>query len=100
MDESPSGNGSKRKKSQMKARDALVAERRRMPWKEVDAGYRFEGPKGRVTLLDLFEGRRQLIVYRAFFEPEVHGWPVTMPVLAAPSWPTRFPILHTSMPAT
>ena len=35
----------------------------------------FEGPKGKVSLLDLFEGRRQLIVYRAFFEPGVFGWP-------------------------
>ncbi len=35
----------------------------------------FEGPKGKVSLLDLFEGRPQLIVYRAFFEPGVFGWP-------------------------
>ena len=33
------------------------------------------GPKGKASLLDLFEGRRQLIVYRAFFEPGVFGWP-------------------------
>jgi predicted dithiol-disulfide oxidoreductase (DUF899 family) len=65
----------RKEKAQMKAHDALVAERRHMPWMEVDAGYRFEGPRSRVSLLDLFEGRRQLIVYRAFFEPEVHGWP-------------------------
>src|SRR6202158_1331167 len=37
--------------------------------------YEFDGPKGKVSLLDLFEGRRQLIVYRAFFEPGVFGWP-------------------------
>ena len=37
--------------------------------------YEFDGPQGKVSLLDLFEGRRQLIVYRAFFEPGVHGWP-------------------------
>ena len=41
----------------------------------VEKKYAFEGPKGKVSLLDLFEGRRQLIVYRAFFEPGVHGWP-------------------------
>ena len=64
-----------KEKAQMKARDALVAERRRMPWMAVNADYKFEGPKARVSLLDLFEERRQLIVYRAFFEPEVHGWP-------------------------
>ena len=37
--------------------------------------YEFEGPEGTVGLLDLFEGRRQLIVYRAFLDPDVHGWP-------------------------
>jgi predicted dithiol-disulfide oxidoreductase (DUF899 family) len=57
------------------ARDALAAQRRRMPWTPVEKAYTFEGPQGRVSLLDLFEGRRQLIVYRAFFEPGVHGWP-------------------------
>ena len=57
------------------ARDALAAERRRMPWMLVDKTYAFEGPQGAASLLDLFEGRRQLIVYRAFFEPGVHGWP-------------------------
>jgi predicted dithiol-disulfide oxidoreductase (DUF899 family) len=57
------------------ARDALAAERRRMPWVAVEKQYIFEGPKGKATLLDLFDGRRQLIVYRAFFEPGVVGWP-------------------------
>jgi predicted dithiol-disulfide oxidoreductase (DUF899 family) len=56
-------------------RDALAAARRRMPWLAVDKQYEFVGPKGKVSLLDLFEGRRQLIVYRAFFEPGVLGWP-------------------------
>lgn len=58
-----------------RARDALAAKRRRMPWVEMEQRYRFEGPDGRASLLDLFAGRRQLIVYRAFFEPGVHGWP-------------------------
>jgi predicted dithiol-disulfide oxidoreductase (DUF899 family) len=57
------------------ARDALAAERRRMPWMRVEKDHVFEGPGGRASLLDLFEGRRQLIVYRAFFEPGVFGWP-------------------------
>ena len=56
-------------------RDALAAKRRRMPWMAVEKQYEFDGPKGKVSLLDLFEGRRQLIVYRAFFEPGVYGWP-------------------------
>ena len=57
------------------ARDALAAERRRMPWMAVEKTYEFHGPKGKASLVDLFEGRRQLIVYRAFFEPGVKGWP-------------------------
>ncbi|HKQ14300.1 MAG TPA: DUF899 domain-containing protein [Steroidobacteraceae bacterium] len=57
------------------ARDALAAERRRMPWQAVEKSYLFDGPQGKVSLVDLFAGRRQLIVYRAFFEPGVHGWP-------------------------
>ena len=58
-----------------RARDALAAERRRMPWLAVEKKYTFEGALGKASLLDLFEGRRQLIVYRAFFEPGVFGWP-------------------------
>jgi predicted dithiol-disulfide oxidoreductase (DUF899 family) len=58
-----------------RARDALAARRRRMPRMAVDKDYRFEGPDGPVSLLDLFAGRRQLIVYRFFFEPGVAGFP-------------------------
>jgi len=57
------------------ARDALAAERRRAPWMAVDKAYEFDGPDGKVSLVDLFGGRSQLIVYRAFFEPGVFGWP-------------------------
>ena len=64
-----------KEKELTRARDALAAERRRMPWLAVDKQYEFDGPGGKASLLDLFEGRRQLIVYRAFFEPGVHGWP-------------------------
>ena len=64
-----------KEKAMTRARDALAAERRRMPWVAVEKPYVFDGPKGKASLLDLFEGRRQLIVYRAFFEPGVHGWP-------------------------
>ena len=64
-----------REKELTRARDALAAERRRMPWMAVEKSYAFEGPAGKASLADLFEGRRQLIVYRAFFEPGVHGWP-------------------------
>jgi predicted dithiol-disulfide oxidoreductase (DUF899 family) len=64
-----------KEKAFTRSRDALAAERRRMPWVAVEKAYEFEGPQGKASLLDLFEGRRQLIVYRAFFEPGVFGWP-------------------------
>ena len=57
------------------ARDALAAKRRRMPRMAVEKEYAFEGPNGPASLVDLFEGRRQLILYRFFFEPGVNGWP-------------------------
>ena len=64
-----------KEKAHTRAGDALAAERRRMPWLAVEKAYAFDGPKGKVSLLDLFEGRHQLVIYRAFFEPGVHGWP-------------------------
>ena len=64
-----------KEKELTRARDALAAKRRRMPWQAVDKEYKFIGPEGTASLLDLFDGRRQLVVYRAFFEPGVHGWP-------------------------
>ena len=60
-----------KEKEVTRARDALAAERRRMPWVAVEKEYAFDGPEGRASLPGLFEGRRQLIVYRAFFEPGV-----------------------------
>src|SRR4029434_7818129 len=64
-----------KEKELTRARDALAAERRRMPWIAVEKKYEFEGPKGKARLRDLFGRRRQLILYRAFFEPGVVGWP-------------------------
>ena len=60
-----------KEKEMTRAGDALAAERRRMPWMAVEKDYAFEGPNGEGSLLDLFEGRRQLVVYRAFYGPEV-----------------------------
>jgi predicted dithiol-disulfide oxidoreductase (DUF899 family) len=60
-----------KEKELTRARDALAAERRRMPWMAVEKDYRFEGPNGPAGLLDLFEGRRQLILYRFFYAPDV-----------------------------
>jgi predicted dithiol-disulfide oxidoreductase (DUF899 family) len=64
-----------KEKALTRARDALAAQRRRMPRTAVEKAYRFDGPDGPVRLLDLFAGRRQLVVYRFFFEPGVAGWP-------------------------
>ncbi|WP_062993036.1 DUF899 domain-containing protein [Nocardia anaemiae] len=64
-----------KEKDLTRARDALAADRRRMPWLKVDKEYLFDGPNGTVGLPDLFDGRRQLLLYRAFFEPGVSGWP-------------------------
>jgi predicted dithiol-disulfide oxidoreductase (DUF899 family) len=58
-----------KEKELTRARDALAAERRRLPLVRVDKDYRFEGPEGDVRFLDLFDGRRQLIVYRFFLDP-------------------------------
>ena len=59
-----------KEKEQTRARDALAAERRRLPMTEISAGYGFEGPDGIVQLLDLFEGRSQLILYHFWHPPD------------------------------
>jgi predicted dithiol-disulfide oxidoreductase (DUF899 family) len=64
-----------KEKEATRARDALAAERRRLPMVRIDKDYVFEGPEGKTSLLDLFEGRPQLIVYHFMFAPGVHGWP-------------------------
>jgi predicted dithiol-disulfide oxidoreductase (DUF899 family) len=64
-----------KEKELTRAKDALAAERRRLPRMAIEKDYRFEGPGGEVSLADLFEGRKQLIVYRFFFEPGVAKWP-------------------------
>ena len=48
-----------KEKEVTRARDAMAALRRRMPWMAVEKDYRFEGPDGPASLADLFEGRRQ-----------------------------------------
>lgn len=53
-----------------KHKDAVNAERRRLPMVKVDKEYTFEGPEGKKTLLDLFDGCRQLIIYHFMYDPE------------------------------
>ena len=65
----------RKEKAQTRALDALAAERRRLPMVRIEKNYVFEGPKGRSRLVDLFEGRRQLILYHFMFAPGVEGWP-------------------------
>jgi predicted dithiol-disulfide oxidoreductase (DUF899 family) len=64
-----------KEKEVTRARDALAAARRRMPMVLVEKAYRFEGPDGPATLLDLFDGRRQLVLYRFFMDPGMSSYP-------------------------
>src|ERR687888_75888 len=58
-----------KEKEATRARDALAAERRRLPMVRIDKGYTFDGPDGKATLLDIFEARRQLLLYHFMFGP-------------------------------
>jgi predicted dithiol-disulfide oxidoreductase (DUF899 family) len=64
-----------KEKEATRSRDALAAERRRQPVMAIEKDYVFEGPQGEASLLDLFEGRGQLILYHFMFAPGVEGWP-------------------------
>jgi len=58
-----------KEKALMKQSDEVAAERRRQPMMRIEKEYGFAGPSGKATLLDLFEGRRQLFVYSFMFGP-------------------------------
>src|SRR5437899_6985172 len=64
-----------KEKAMTRALSALAAERRRLPMVLIDKKYVFDGPNGKLSLLDLFEGRRQLILYHFMFSQAVSGWP-------------------------
>jgi predicted dithiol-disulfide oxidoreductase (DUF899 family) len=64
-----------KEKAMTRSRDALAAERRRLPMMRIDKDYVFEGTDGPVRLLDLFDGRPQLLLYHFMFAPGAHGWP-------------------------
>jgi predicted dithiol-disulfide oxidoreductase (DUF899 family) len=59
-----------REKEFTRLRDQLSAERRALPWVKVEKAYVFEGPDGKVTLADLFDGRSQLIIYHFMLGPD------------------------------
>src|SRR5437588_303082 len=59
-----------REKQLNKLRDELAEQRRALPWVPVDKPYAFDGPGGRVTLADLFDGCSQLLVYHFMFGPD------------------------------
>jgi predicted dithiol-disulfide oxidoreductase (DUF899 family) len=61
----------RKEKEFTRLRDQLSAERRELPWRSVDRDYVFDGPDGKETLADLFDGRSQLMVYHFMFGP---GW--------------------------
>jgi predicted dithiol-disulfide oxidoreductase (DUF899 family) len=60
----------RKEKELTRARDRVNADRRRLPMVRVDEPYTFEGPNGTVRLLDLFEGRLQLVVHHFMFSPD------------------------------
>ena len=64
-----------KEKAQTRALDRLAAERRRLPMVKIEKQYVFDGPDGKVRLVDMFEGRRQLLLYHFMFAPDVDGWP-------------------------
>jgi predicted dithiol-disulfide oxidoreductase (DUF899 family) len=51
-------------------RDELSRQRRKLPWVRVEKNYAFDGPDGKETLADIFDGRGQLIIYHFMFDPE------------------------------
>src|SRR5262249_55858127 len=58
-----------KEKAATHARDALAAERRRLPRTRIDTSYVFDGPSGKANLVDLFDGCRQLLLYHFMFGP-------------------------------
>ena len=75
-------------------RDQLSRERRELPWELVDKDYTFEGESGKVSLHDLFDGRSQLVVYHAMFNPETAGpnttYTVDAPCFVCSWWMDNF----------
>jgi predicted dithiol-disulfide oxidoreductase (DUF899 family) len=81
-----------REKAHTRAGDAIAADRRRLPMTEVDAATVLDGVDGPVTLLDLFEGREELVVYKHMwhlgkpFENQCEGCTFTYWAVQDPAW--------------
>ncbi len=75
-------------------RDQLSQERRDLPWELVEKEYIFEGEDGKHTLADLFQGRSQLVIYHAMFNPDTAGphttWTQDAPCYACSFWMDNF----------
>jgi predicted dithiol-disulfide oxidoreductase (DUF899 family) len=75
-------------------RDQLSLERRELPWELVEKDYRFLGERGAQTLSELFDGRSQLVVYHAMFNPDTAGpnttWTVDAPCMSCSYWMDNF----------
>ena len=87
-----------KEKELTRAHDTVNALRRRLPMLKIDKHYEFDGAEGKVTLNDLFGGRRQLIVYHFIFDPD---WEVGCPgcswVADAKSHPAHLHARDTSL---
>lgn len=87
-----------KEKELTRAHDALNAERRQLPMVKIEKNYEFEGEDGKVSLLDLFDGRKQLIVYHFMFAPDADaGCPGCSWVTDAMSHPAHLHARDTSI---
>jgi predicted dithiol-disulfide oxidoreductase (DUF899 family) len=75
-------------------RDQLSRERRELPWERVEKAYVFEGEGGKQTLAEVFQGRQQLVVYHAMFNPDTAGprttWTPDAPCYSCSFWMDNF----------
>ena len=75
-------------------RDNLSQARRDLPWERVEKEYGFEGPNGRATLSELFQGRGQLVIYHAMFNPDTASesttWTTNAPCMVCSYWMDNF----------
>ncbi|GAA0209112.1 DUF899 domain-containing protein [Kangiella japonica] len=86
-----------KEKEQTRAQDKLNAQRRRLPIRKIDKTYELQSPQGKVSLLDMFENRKQLIIYHFMFAPDWEaGCPGCSWVTDAMTHPAHFHARNTS----